>query len=322
MAASLRELSDLADACLEAALRAAALETGVEPPTLMALGKLGGRELNFSSDVDLLFLYDTLPGPPDALRNHAVTRFVRALKAGLERPAEDGFAFRVDLDLRPEGSTGPIANSVEAALGYYESFGAAWERQALIRLRHVAGPASAAQAFDAGIAPFVYPRSVDPRSLGAVRAMKARIELERTAAGRDLERDLKEGPGGIRDVEFLVQALQLLVGGREPSVRTGNVLDALDALGACEILPEATRAGLSEAYAWLRRAEHAVQLAEERQDHSLPRDAAAQRAQARRMGYAEPDAEAARARMLDDWTAVRGEVRAHFEALLPEERVE
>jgi glutamate-ammonia-ligase adenylyltransferase len=322
VAASLRELSDLADGCLDAGLRAAAADTGIEPPSLLALGKLGGRELNFSSDVDLLFLYDTPPGPEDVERNHAVTRFVRALKAGLERPAEDGFAFRVDLDLRPEGPTGPIANSVDAALGYYESFGAAWERQALIRLRHVAGPAAAAEAFHAGILPFVYPRSVDPRALGAVRAMKGRIELERRAAGRDLERDLKEGPGGIRDVEFLVQALQLLLGGREPTVRTGNVLDALAALGAHDVLPEATVSGLSEAYAWLRRAEHAVQLAEERQDHSVPRDAAGQRALARRMGYAEPDAEAARTRLLDDWTAVRSEVRAHFEALLPEESVE
>ena len=146
--------------------------------------------------------------------------------------------------------------------------------------------------------------------------MKGRIEDERRRAGRDMEVELKEGPGGIRDVEFLVQSLQLFGGGREPGLRTGNVLEALEALGGLGLLPEATAAGLSAAYLWLRRAEHGVQLAEEQQTARFPRKPAAQTALARRMGYADPEGEAARARLLEDWTSVRSEVRHHFESLV------
>jgi [glutamine synthetase] adenylyltransferase / [glutamine synthetase]-adenylyl-L-tyrosine phosphorylase len=319
---SLGELSALADACLAAALACAAAETGVEAPSLLALGKLGGRELNFSSDVDVLFVYE---GPAsleaDFERNRAVARLVRALHAGLEGRGALGFGYRVDLELRPEGETGPLANSVDAALSYYESFGADWERQALIRLRPVAGPAAAAAALVQGLAPFVWRRSISPSSLRPVREMKERIERERRDAGRDIDYDLKEGPGGIRDVEFLAQALQLFTGGREHSVRTGNVLEALEALAGVGALSGRTAASLAGAYLWLRRAEHALQLDEERQTHAFPREAGAQRALARRMGYAEDDAEAARSRLLGDWASVRGEVRSHFDELLPAEGV-
>jgi glutamate-ammonia-ligase adenylyltransferase len=317
---SLAELSALADACLAAALACAAAETGVEPPSLLALGKLGGRELNFSSDVDLLVVYEAPPTlEADFERNRAVSRWVRAFRAGLEARGAGGFGYRVDLELRPEGPTGPLANSVDAALSYYESFGAEWERQALIRLRRVAGPEAPARALLEGVAPFVWRRSISPDALRAVRAMKQRIERERRAAGRDLEADLKEGPGGIRDVEFLVQALQLFLGGREPSVRSGNVLEALEALAAVGALPERSAEELARGYLWLRRAEHAAQLDEERQTHAFPRDARGQLALARRLGYPEPDAEAARARLVADWTLVRSEVRAHFDELLPAE---
>jgi glutamate-ammonia-ligase adenylyltransferase len=317
--AGLRELSDLADACLAAALACACAEKGVAPPALLALGKLGGRELNFSSDVDLVFVYEAPSGiEADFERNREIAGVIRALRAGLERRDATGFGYRVDLELRPEGETGPLANSVDAALSYYESFGAEWERQALIRLRPVAGPAGPAEALARGLAPFVWRRSISPEALHAVRDMKHRIERERREAGRDLEHDLKEGPGGIRDVEFLVQALQLFLGGREPRLRTGNVLDALDALAAVGALPEETAASLQRAYLWLRRAEHAAQLDEERQTHLFPREAGAQRALARRLGAREPDAEAARARVLDEWIGVRTEVRARFEELLPE----
>jgi glutamate-ammonia-ligase adenylyltransferase len=311
-----RELSDLADRCLGAALGCAAEETSTPPPTLLALGKLGGRELNFSSDVDLLFLYDTPGEAENAARNADVARLVRAFKAGLEQPTEEGFAYRVDLDLRPEGPQGALANSVNAALDYYESFGMEWERQMLIRLRFVAGPEDPARAFERAIAPFVFRRLIDPGVARAVRAMKARIEDERRRAGRDIEADLKEGPGGIRDVEFLVQAFQLFHGGRLKELRQGSVLEALSVLGRLGLLPETAVADLSEAYTWLRRAEHALQMVEERQTQSFPRERFGQIALARRMGYAEPEGERARDRLLDDWTTVRTEVRRQFEALL------
>ena len=312
---SLRELSDLADRCLAAALRCAAAETGVADPALLALGKLGGRELNFSSDVDLLFLHDA-PRESAPQRNEEVTALIRRFKTGLEEPTEEGFGYRVDLDLRPEGRSGVLSNSVEAALDYYEAFGAEWERQMLIRLRPVAGAPGAADAFRLAISPFVYRRLIDPGVLDEVRDMKLRIESERRSAGRDLEADLKEGPGGIRDVEFLVQSLQLFLGGRHPELRTGNVLEALSELEKVGALTDRAVASLRDAYTWLRRAEHAQQLVEEQQTSAFPRDPAEQTALARRMGYVEADAERSRAALLGDWTSVRDEVRGHFDALV------
>lgn len=313
---SLRELSDLADRCLTAALDRAALETDAEAPVLFALGKLGGRELNFSSDVDLLFVYAAEPEEDDLERNRAVGRLIHRFKGQLDAPSEDGFGYRVDLDLRPEGRSGVLANSVAAALNYYETFGAEWERQMLIRLRPVAGPGPVAEAFARDITPFVYRSLIDPSVMRKVREMKARIEAERRKAGRDLEVNLKEGPGCIRDVEFLVQSLQLFYGARAPELRTGNVLDALATLGRLGLLPEAASSALAETYRWLRRTEHALQLAEEQQTHEFPRDRVGQLALARRLGYDDAEAETARERLLDHWTAVRSEVRGHFEALV------
>jgi glutamate-ammonia-ligase adenylyltransferase len=313
---SLRELSDLADRCLTAALERAALETDTEAPALFALGKLGGRELNFSSDVDLLFVYAAEPEEDDLERNRAVGRLIHRFKGQLDAPSADGFGYRVDLDLRPEGRSGVLANSVAAALNYYESFGAEWERQMLIRLRPVAGPGPVAEAFARDITPFVYRRLIDPSVMRNVREMKARIEAERRQAGRDLEVNLKEGPGGIRDVEFLVQSFQLFYAARFSELRTGNVLDALATLGRLGLLPEAASSALADTYRWLRRTEHALQLTEEQQTHEFPRDRAGQLALARRLGYDDAEGESARERLLDHWTAVRNEVRGHFEALV------
>jgi glutamate-ammonia-ligase adenylyltransferase len=186
----------------------------------------------------------------------------------------------------------------------------------LIRLRPVAGPEGPARSFARGVVPFVYRRLIDPGVMDGVRAMKARIESERRGAGRDLDADLKEGPGGIRDIEFLVQSFQLFYGGREPGLRTGNVLEALAMLGRLGLLPDAAVASLVDCYIWLRRAEHALQLEEERQTASFPREAAAQIGLARRLGYDDAEGEGARERLLDDWTSVRGATRAHFEALV------
>jgi len=314
---NLRALSDLADACLVAAMQCTASELGaLESPMLFALGKLGGEELNFSSDVDLLFLYDASTGGDNLERNQRAANFIRHLKKQMELPTEKGFIYRVDLDLRPEGVAGALANSVNAALDYYEGFGAEWERQMLIRLRLVTGPPTTANLFSDGIRPFVYRRSIDPAVLHAVRDMKHRIEAERREAQRDLEVDLKEGPGGIRDVEFLVQALQLFLGGRTPEIRTGNTLDGLEALGRLEMLPEETSAELSTAYLWLRRAEHAQQLVEEQQTSTFPRDSSGRLGLARRMGYDEASGDEARAHLVEDWNRHRAHVRTHFDALI------
>jgi glutamate-ammonia-ligase adenylyltransferase len=313
---SLDELSALAERSLVAALQCVQQEIGGPAPALLALGKLGGRELNFSSDVDLLFVYRLDPGSDPGAEAQRLTRMVQRLKTHLEQPSEEGFGYRVDLDLRPEGKAGVLANPVDAALGYYESFGAEWERQALIRLRGVAGDHSAAAALIDQLRPFVYRKLIGPDVLGAVRDMKHRIESERRAAGRDLEACLKEGPGGIRDVEFLVQAFQLLHGGRQPSLRTGNVMEALAGLSKLELLPPPIAAALGDAYLWLRRAEHALQLAEEKQTSQVPRDVPGQLGLARRMGYSAESARDARTAFQEDWTTVRAEVRGHFDALV------
>jgi [glutamine synthetase] adenylyltransferase / [glutamine synthetase]-adenylyl-L-tyrosine phosphorylase len=313
-AQSLRELSDLADRCLAAGLEKAALDTGASAPALFALGKLGGSELNFSSDVDLIFVHAE-PAAGDDL--HARTsRMIQHFKRQLEARSEDGLGYRVDLDLRPEGKPGALANTVDAALYYYETFGAEWERQALIRLRYVAGPRAIAAPFEQGIEPFVYRRGIDLGAVRRVREMKQRIEQQRRDAGRDIEHELKEGPGGIRDVEFLVQALQLFHGGRDATLRTGNIELALARLAEHALLPESVAQQLREGYLWLRRAEHALQLVEERQTQRFPRDAAAQLGLARRMGYRDEVGARARDRLLDDWTRVRARVRQEFEQLV------
>ncbi len=318
---SLTELTSLADRCLAAGLACAEAEVGVEPPALLALGKLGGRELNFSSDVDLIFVHEPAGDRPDPKLHAALGRLIQTFKKHMEAPSEDGFGYRVDLDLRPEGRSGGLINTVDGALEYYESFGADWERQMLIRLRRVAGPEAPGRAFADQVVPFVYRQLIDPGSIGAIRDMKLRIESERRDSGKDLEIELKEGPGGIRDVEFLTQAFQLLFGGRHPELRTGHVLSALEALEALErlrLLPEAVTTALSDAYLWLRRAEHCVQLVEERQTQRFPRDPVQQLGLARRMGYDDEQGARARDRLLDDWTHVRATVREHFNALILE----
>ncbi len=316
---SLGELSALADRCLNAALERASLEhPTARPPSLLALGKLGGAELNFSSDVDLLFVWDPPSGPVDPGAHEALEDLIRYMKHHLEAPSEDGFGYRVDLELRPRGNQGPLVNTVDAALTYYETHGADWERQALIRARHVAGPTEPAWALLDELAPFVFRRSIDPQTIRAIHQMKLRIEGERRGAGREIERDVKEGPGGIRDVEFLTQALQLFHGGRHPDLRTGNVLDALDALEARHIAPAPVAEELRGAYLWLRRAEHALQMVEERQTQRLPTEPAGQLALARRMGYVEGEAARALTRWRADAERVREAVRQHFEALVLE----
>ena len=312
--AGLAELSDLADGVLRRALSLASGER--EPPALFALGKLGGRELNFSSDVDLFFVCEASPDERGDAARESATAVIQELKRRLEERTDEGFAYRVDLDLRPEGAAGALVRGVEGTLAYYELRGAEWERQMLLRLRHLAGSPSAARGFERGIAPFVYRRAFDPGVIDAVRAMKSRIETERREHGRDVDNNLKEGPGGIRDVEFTVQALQLFHAGRNPELRTGNVLAAIAALAHAQLLPEDSAAVLADGYRWLRCAEHALQLPEEQQTAQLPRDRAERTALARRMGYADPAADEAARRFEADLARTRAQVREQFEALV------
>ncbi|SMF61637.1 bifunctional [glutamine synthetase] adenylyltransferase/[glutamine synthetase]-adenylyl-L-tyrosine phosphorylase [Allosphingosinicella indica] len=274
-------LSDLADRALERAITAAMLaRTPDEAPrgfAVIALGKHGSRELNYSSDIDVLFLYDprTLPLKPREDHQQAALRIGQKVVEQLQARTSDGYVFRVDLRLRPSPEVTPIALPVDAAISYYESQALPWERAAFIRARFVAGDAAVGRYFLDAIHPFVWRRSLDFGAIGEIRSITGRIR-DHYAQGQALgpRYDLKRGRGGIREIEFFAQAHQLIHGGREPALRAPATLDALAALAAGGRISEAQAAMLSEAYRLFRTVEHRLQMVDDRQTHSLPEGAA------------------------------------------------
>ena len=240
---------------------------------VFALGKLGGAELNFSSDIDLVYAYPidgTSDGPRPLEAEAYFIRLGQRLAQLLNEPTVDGFCHRVDLRLRPFGDSGRLALGFDAMEAYFQREGRDWERYAWIKARPVAGDRAAGAAFLDGLRPFVYRRYLDFTALDALREMKAMIEAE--VARKDRADDLKRGPGGIREIEFLVQALQLIRGGREPGLRQCGLLPALAALAAAGHLPAETAARLAGAYRFLRRVENRVQMLRDAQEHALPAD--------------------------------------------------
>ena len=284
-----RELSDLADVCValavEEAVRWATRRFG-EPRgahgdpcgfTVLGMGKLGGQELNAGSDVDLLPFYETDDGElvrdgvaTDVTLHEFFTRVTQRFTATLDDATEDGVVWRVDLRLRPEGSRGPLVNSLGAAERYYESWGRTWERAALLRAREVAS--SGAPGFGArllaALAPFVWRRVVNPAIAGEMAQLVVRARSELSA---DPDRDLKHGVGGIREAEFFVQSLQLIWGGRDPQLRASSTLKALVRLRSRGLVTEREARDVRDAYLTLRRVEHRVQNATALQTHELPR---------------------------------------------------
>ena len=297
----------MADACIDvaidAAIRTAAKKYGTpttptgEPARLAALafGKLGGDELNYSSDLDLMFVYDT-DGETTGKRAgsvsngeffaRVVSEVVRLLSAHTDR----GFAYRVDLRLRPEGNRGPLARSLASTLSYYDVMGRTWERQALIKVRPCGGDPDLGREFVAGIGPFVYRKYFSFSEINEVKALKRQIETRSLRAGAD-DADVKTGRGGIRDIEFAVQFLQLLNGGDLPAVRQRNTLLALEALEIGGCLTGNETYILADAYRFLRKTEHRLQLLFDMQTHRLPADPEELRRLALRMGYAVPSTE-------------------------------
>jgi glutamate-ammonia-ligase adenylyltransferase len=277
-----RELSELAEATIEVALAEARFAvsrrfgepreaSGAEARfTVLGMGKLGGAELNAGSDVDLIYFYDTDDGGSDSITLHDYwTRVARRLTATLEEVTEDGFVWRVDLRLRPEGRSGPLVNSLAAAERYYESFGRLWERAALLRARPVAGDLALGEEILGTLSPFIWRRRVDPKVAVEMAGLSQRARAE---LSNDPRRDLKLGPGGIRDAEFFVQSLQLVWGGKEPRVRGRNTLDGLRRLRAAGFVTDREAREISEGYLALRRAEHAVQTSSGVQTHTVPAD--------------------------------------------------
>ncbi|WP_201026674.1 MULTISPECIES: bifunctional [glutamine synthetase] adenylyltransferase/[glutamine synthetase]-adenylyl-L-tyrosine phosphorylase [Sphingobium] len=277
-----RTLSDFADQALEEALMAAFAERypGTEPKgfVVLALGKHGSQELNYSSDIDPILLYDptTLPHGEREDPADAAVRIGRRVSELLNARDGDGYVFRVDLRLRPTPEATPIALPVEAAIGYYESMALGWEQAAFIRARPAAGDIALGDYFMQQIRPFVWRRSLDFGAIDAITDLSRRIR-DHYAQGQAFGPgyDLKRGRGGIREVEFFAQVHQLIRGGRDPALRSGNTRQALKALAAAGVFDQDVARRLDEAYVLLRTIEHRLQMVEDRQTHELPKAAEA-----------------------------------------------
>src|SRR5947209_10343922 len=239
---------------------------------VLALGKLGGRELNHSSDVDLIFLYTEEGEVSQRLSNHQwFNRLAEKILETFSTPDPEGALFRVDLRLRPEGSAGPLARSLESMENYYAGFGETWERIALIKARGIAGSRELAYEFLRQHQPFIYPRSPTPDLLDEIAKIKRRIEHD-VIRSDSLERDVKLGRGGIREIEFVVQTLQFIHGGRHIFLRETSTVDALRGLSRLELIPRKEVVDLDRAYRFLRQVEHRLQIEAEQQIHTVPRE--------------------------------------------------
>ncbi len=307
-----RELSDVADVCLDAVLRtcmAQITERFGAPyhldaderwrPTkfcVLGMGKLGGQELNYSSDVDLLFLYTeeghVFREPPPrgestgkGLTNHQFfKRLAESFITEVTHPATEGMLFRVDMRLRPEGDAGPLVRSLPSYENFYAQWGQTWERMMLIKARGAAGDGALAAEFLETVQPFRYPRALNPRALDEVAAMKRRMESEVVKPG-ELNRNVKLGRGGIREIEFIAQSLQLLHAGRIPFLQGAQTLPALQSLVRYKFLARDEADTLTEAYCFLRDVEHRLQMENNLQTHTIPTERKARERLARLMGF-------------------------------------
>ena len=300
--AALTELAEWALQCgLEWHYRALTEQLGepcdpqgaLQPFYVIGLGKLGAWELNLSSDVDLMFAYptagDTVGGPAPLSNQEFFARLGQQLIKSLDAPTRDGFVFRVDMRLRPYGTSGALASSFAALEGYYQTQGREWERFAMIKARIVArvGGRAGTSEYYAGelmqlLNRFSYRRYVDFSAIDALRNLKQLINREVTR--RRLQNNIKLGRGGIREVEFIAQAFQLIRGGRDTELQERRVLKVLQLLGSMHCLPADVARGLAEAYEFLRNLEHAIQAQNDEQTQNLPQDETAQKRLAHALG--------------------------------------
>ena len=301
-----RELARLADACFDAAIAFCDRELRARygPPrcvddagalrdahlVVIGMGKLGGEELNFSSDVDVIYVYSSDQGEVGGISLHEYfAKLCTQITTALSEVTEDGTVFRVDLRLRPEGAMGAIANSLAQTERYYETFGRPWERQAWLKARVSAGDRALGAEVLETLRPFVFPRLTSATVIDDVRDLNRRIkrELVRSPrrAGGTGGFDVKNGEGGIREIEFFVQALQLIHAGKRPGLRLRGTLAALDALLFAGLITDDEHLALWRAYRWLRHIEHVLQLEGGLQTQIVPEDDARRRLLARRLGY-------------------------------------
>ncbi len=262
----------------------------------LGMGKLGGQELNYSSDIDVLFVYSeeghlfqTPPKPKEEGRGMTSHQFFIKLAeliiSEIGKLTPEGMLFRIDLRLRPEGDSGPLARSLESYENYYAQWGQTWERMMLIKARPVAGDAELGAEFLDMVQSFRYPRSLGERTLPEIAAMKQRIENEVVKVG-EMERNVKLGRGGIREIEFIAQTQQLLHAGRTPFLQGAQTLPTLQKLVDYALLSEKEMRELTEAYVFLREVEHRLQMEAYQQTHTIPTDRVARERLAKLMGFA------------------------------------
>jgi [glutamine synthetase] adenylyltransferase / [glutamine synthetase]-adenylyl-L-tyrosine phosphorylase len=320
---TLQAVSDLADACIRAAAGAAELHLrsifgrpfssnpAQESFVILGMGKLGGRELNFSSDIDLVFLFTEAgetSGPRVVDNEEYFNRLGREIIRLLDVRNADGFVFRVDMRLRPFGESGPLVVSLASLEDYLQQHGRDWERYAWIKARAIVGAGSYATAYEEFVRPFVYRRYLDFGVFESLRSMKALIVRE--VARRDLDHHLKLGRGGIREIEFIVQSMQLVRGGSDRRLQNAALLEVLPLLAGSKLISREDVARLSESYLLLRKAENALQMMHDQQTHALPDDPLDRTRLALNMGF-------------DDWEAASTAIEStldvvaeQFDALL------
>jgi glutamate-ammonia-ligase adenylyltransferase len=278
-----RDLTALAETCLQAALDAHESRLVEQHGTprgphgeplrlfVIGLGKFGGGELNLSSDIDVMFCC-ARTGECDGRRGLSSDQFfirqARAVIASLSEITDEGFCFRVDTRLRPFGNAGPLVSSLAALEQYYQREGRDWERYALIKARPVAGDLAAGERFIEDVRPFVYRRYIDYSAVESLQEMHASVQAD--ARRKDRLDDIKRGPGGIREIEFLAQSFQILRGGREPSLQTPSLDGALLEIGRLGLLPPESIAGIREDYTYLRFLENRIQALRDQQTHRVP----------------------------------------------------
>ncbi len=307
------ELSDLADVCLQTVHRLcqrqlvrrfggpfhldAEQQWRETKFCVIALGKLGGQELNYSSDVDVIFVYseegNTFGSPPrpgeqtgKGLSNHAFfVRLAEMMTAEISKLTSDGVLYRIDLRLRPEGKMGPLARSLASYENYYAQWGQTWERMMLIKARPAAGDAQLGAEFMEMAQPFRYPQSLSSGVVREIAAVKQRIETEVVKEG-EIERNVKLGRGGIREIEFITQTLQLLNAGRVPFLQSAATVPALQKLVKYSLLAGDDAGELERSYVFLREVEHRLQMEANRQTHTIPTERQGRERLARLMGFA------------------------------------
>ena len=320
-----RAVSELAEICLEGALGwleghfaarwgtpAPRADGAAQRLIVLGMGKLGAGELNLSSDIDLIFAFPekgtTQGGAREYEHQQYFTKLGQKLIAALDAISADGFVFRVDMRLRPLGDGGPLVGSFNTFTSYYQDQGREWERYAMLKARPVAGDIDAGYQLLGELKPFIYRKYLDFGAIESLRDMKAMIHREVKRLGRD--DNIKLGRGGIREVEFVVQAFQLIRGGRDTELQVTSLRDAMSQLVALELLPQAVVDELREDYVFLRDLEHALQAQQDRQTQTLP-------------GDPENQARLAMAMRMPDWGALREalaacreRVRRHFDAVI------